>query len=137
MYVDLMGFVTVYVCSNIRQISSKSHYKLEIAHPSRVSEHTSSRAFWTRLLNIQTRNSSTSEAYFYTIKHRVLNTSVNVKPRLVKIEPNEISMENVEVSFSSIHSSFWALPPSYKIGTRGCMLRTGSLTRILANPIGS
>ena len=129
MYVDLMGLVTVYVCSNIRQISSKSYYKLEIAHPSRVSEHTNSRAFWTRLLNIQTRNSSTSGAYFYTIKHRVLNTSVNVKPRLVKIEPNEISMENVEVSFSSIHSSFWALPPSYKIGTRGCMLRTGSLTK--------
>ena len=109
MYVDLMGFVTVYVCSNIRQISSKSHYKLEIAHPSRVSEHTNSRAFWTRLLNIQTRNSSTSGAYFYTIKHRVLSTSVKVKPRLAEIKPIEISLENVEVAFSSIHSSFLAL----------------------------
>ena len=129
MYVDFTGFVTVYVCSNTRQISSKSYYKLEIAHPSRVSEHTNSRAFWTRLLNIQTRNSSTSGAYFYTIKHRVLSTSVNIKPRLAEIEPIQISIQNIDVSFSTIHSSFLALPHSYKFGTRGCMLQTSSLTK--------
>ena len=129
MYVDLMGFVTVYVCSNIRQISSNSYYKCEIAHPSRVSEHTNSRAFWTRLLNIQTQNSSTCEAYFYTIKHRVLSTSVIVKPRLAEIEPIQISIQNIEVSFSTIHSSFLALPHTYKFGTRGCMLQTSSLTK--------
>ena len=129
MYVDFIGFVTVYVCSNIRQISSNSYYKREIAHPSRVSEHTNSRAFWTRLLNIQTQNSSTCEAYFYTIKHRVLSTSVMVKPRLAEIESIQISIQNIEVSFSTIHSSFLALPHTYKCGTRGCMLQTSSLTK--------
>ena len=129
MYVDFIGFVTVYVCSNIRQISSNSYYKREIAHPSRVSEHTNSRAFWTRLLNIQTQNSSTCEAYFYTIKHRVLSTSVMVKPRLAEIESIQISIQNIEVSFSTIHSSFLALPHTYKFRTRGCMLQTSSLTK--------
>ena len=129
MYVDFIGFVTVYVCSNIRQISSNSYYKREIAHPSRVSEHTNSRAFWTRLLNIQTQNSSTCEAYFYTIKHRVLSTSVIVKPRLAETESIQISIQNIEVSFSTIHSSFLALPHTYKFGTRGCMLQTSSLTK--------
>ena len=50
MYVDFIGFVTVYVCSNIRQISSNSYYKCEIAHPSRVSEHTNSEFFHMRSL---------------------------------------------------------------------------------------
>ena len=58
---------------------------------------------------IGVEHSSTIGAYFYTIKHMVLSTSIKVKPRLAEIKPIEISLENVEVAFSSIHSSFLAL----------------------------
>ena len=61
------------------------------------------------ILELELQKSSTIGAYFYTIKHMVLSTSVKVKPRLDEIKLIEISLENVEVSFSSIHSSFLAL----------------------------